>query len=526
MKVVFRVDASLQMGTGHVMRCLTLAQTLKENGVNVEFICRKHEGNLIDKIRSNGFNVYELVLLEENEADSKLSHSRWLGATQQQDAGDCINVIKLEKIDWLIVDHYALDEDWQRKLEPYCEKLMVIDDLADRKHQCDILLDQTFGRQYDDYVALVPINCELLLGSQYALLRHEFAKWRLYSLDRRSKLEFKQLLINMGGVDVNNVTGQVLQELKTCNLPNDINITIVMGDSAPHLEDIRTIASVSPYKMIVKVNVENMAEIMANADIAIGAAGATTWERCCLGLPTIQIIIAKNQFFSAENLARHHAVKLLREIKEVTYLLKNPNEWMKGVGYTASKICDGMGVYKVFNKMTNYKILFENFGEVELCNYVNLNADDKILALNMRNHPQIKKWMYNQNNISKTSHFEFIKNLENDIEQRYFLVKQQKNIIGSINFSQINLHNSVEFGLYTNPFKSLKSAGKILEAAAIHYAFRELDVNKLKLKVFTDNERAINFYKKCGFKLIDTRKVNNKDILCMEKRKILEGCNE
>ena len=148
MKVVFRADASLAMGTGHVMRCLALAQALKDNKVNVEFICRKHKGSLIDKIRSNRLNVHELEVLEE--ADDKLAHSHWLGATQQQDADDCIEILKSEKIDWLIVDHYALDEQWQKKLKPYYEKLMVIDDLADRKHQCDILLDQNFGRSLQD----------------------------------------------------------------------------------------------------------------------------------------------------------------------------------------------------------------------------------------------------------------------------------------------------------------------------------------------------------------------------------------
>jgi UDP-4-amino-4,6-dideoxy-N-acetyl-beta-L-altrosamine N-acetyltransferase len=169
--------------------------------------------------------------------------------------------------------------------------------------------------------------------------------------------------------------------------------------------------------------------------------------------------------------------------------------------------------------MTNYKIVLEDFGKVELHNYVNLNTDDKILALDMRNHPQIKKWMYNQNDISKKSHFDFIQTLESDAKRRYFLVKQHKNIIGSINFSQIDLYNSVEFGIYTNPFESLKGSGAILEAVATHYAFRELGVNKLKLEVLSDNERAINFYKKCGFELIDTRKVNNKYILYMEKNK-------
>ncbi len=526
LNVVFRVDASLAMGTGHAMRCLTLAQMLKENGVDARFICRKHEGSLIYKIRSSGFNVHELEAFEEIEVDNKLAHSHWLGATQYQDANDCIDILKAEKINWLIVDHYALDEQWEKRLKPYYEKLMVIDDLADRKHQCDILLDQTFGRQQEDYSARIPRGCELLLGSKYALLRPEFAKWRPYSIERRSASEFKQLLINMGGVDVDNVTEKVLDELKICNLPNDLHITVVMGGSAPHLESVKSKAITLPYKTEVKVDVGNMAKIMANTDIAIGAAGATTWERCCLGLPTIQIVIAKNQLFSAETLAHHNIIKLAKEVKEATYLLESSVEWMSDIGRKSLEICDGMGNYKVFNKMADYKIILEKFGEIELCNYVNLNENDKILALNMRNHLQIKKWMYNQDSISEEDHFGFIKNLEIDMERRYFLVKQKDCIIGSINFSKINFENSVELGIYTNPFLQSKGAGKLLESAASQHAFIELDVEKIKLEVFSGNERAIRFYNKCGFEFIDTKKNNHQNIICMEKMKVFGGCNE
>jgi len=522
LKVVFRADASLKMGTGHVMRCLTLAQVLKENGADVKFICRKHEGNLIDKVRSSGFNVYELEVLKKSEVDNKLEHSHWLGATQEQDAYDCINTIKSKETDWLIVDHYALDEQWQKSLKPYYKKIMVIDDLADRKHQCDILLDQTFGRQHDDYVTLVPKDCELLLGSQYALLRPEFAKWRAYSLGRRSKPEFKQLLINMGGIDADNVTENILDELKICNLPNDINIIVVMGRSAPHLKSVKFKADTLPYKTGVKVDVDNMAEIMANSDIAIGASGATTWERCCLGLPAIQIVIAKNQLFLAETLSNHNIIKLVKTIKETTHLLSRSAEWMNNIGSSALEICDGRGVYKAFNKMTDYKIILEEFGEIELCNYVNLNKNDKMLVLSMRNHPEIKKWMHNQDNIPNVTHFEFIKSLESKIDRRYFLVKQNNNIMGSINFSEIDLYSSLEFGIYTNPFLQLRGAGRLLEAAASHYAFIELNVNKIKLEVFSNNERAIHFYNKCGFEFINTKSVNHQDIMRMEKMKILE----
>ena len=343
MHVIFRTDASLKIGTGHVMRCITLAKALKENSVNVEFICRKHDGNLVNRIRSNGFSVYELDLLEGNVLDKKLSHSHWLGVTQQQDVDDCINILKSKKTNWIIIDHYALDEDWQNKLKPFCDKIMVIDDLADRKHQCDILLDQTFGRQKEDYSVLTPKDCKLLLGSQYALLRPEFAKWRMYSLERRGKIKFKQLLINMGGVDVNNVTESVLDELRFCTtLPNDINITVVMGGSASHLESVKSKAMMLPYKTEVKVDVDNMAEIMSNSDIAIGASGSTTWERCCLGVPTIQIITVYNQEFIAKKLNEINTIKLAK-INEVVKNLENFQYWMKNISENASKVTNGNG---------------------------------------------------------------------------------------------------------------------------------------------------------------------------------------
>ena len=356
MKVVFRVDASLKMGAGHVMRCLTLAKALKENSINVEFICRQHEGDLVNKIFLSGFNVYEIGSSKEREVDNKLSHSHWLGVTQKQDANDCIDILKSEKINWLIVDHYALDEDWQCELKPYYENLMVIDDLADRKHQCDILLDQTFGRQQKDYLSLVPTGCELLLGSKYALLRPEFVRWRPYSLERRNKPKLSKLLINMGGVDVDNVTGEVLKELKTCNLPSDMSIIVVMGGAAPHVENVRAVASTLPYKVEVKVDVDNMAEIMANADMAIGAAGATTWERCCLGLPTIQIVIAENQNTIAKSLVKKDAIKLLQDRKELSKMVSNATSWMKDVSDIAQQISDGLGLTRVMNSIIDKKL--------------------------------------------------------------------------------------------------------------------------------------------------------------------------
>jgi UDP-2,4-diacetamido-2,4,6-trideoxy-beta-L-altropyranose hydrolase len=341
MKVIFRVDSSLKMGTGHVMRCLTLAQALKDNGIHVEFICRKHEGNLIDKVRLSGFSVYELEALKEVRIDNKLAHSHWLETTQQQDADDCIDILRAEKIDWLIVDHYALDEQWQKRLKPYYEKIMVIDDLADRKHQCDILLDQTFDRQYDDYVALVPKYCELLLGSQYALLRPEFSKLIKKALEKRKNTqEIKNILISMGGSDIKNITYDILK-----NVSNSYNTTVTLGEKSPHKKMLKNYAKNK--NITVMIDADNMAELMLNADLAIGAGGSTSWERCCLGLPTLLYITADNQKSIAENLERVGAVKIVKDLKKNLQTMSTDFSLWKVMSKNATTISDGLGVNRV-----------------------------------------------------------------------------------------------------------------------------------------------------------------------------------
>lgn len=355
MNVLIRVDASIEMGSGHVMRCLTLAKVLKQKGVEVGFICREHEGNLNERIEQQGFLVYRLRLaMNLNEGTNlsgreKLYGTKWLGATQEEDAKHCKPILEGVKPDWLIVDHYAIDHIWQNLLKKSYKKLMVIDDLADRKHQCNLLLDQTYGRKLEDYIAFVPQSCHLILGSQYALLRPEFAEWREYSLKRRVTPKLRKLLITMGGVDNNNMTGKIMSVLKTCDLPEGIELTVVMGELAPHSNAIKKQAKAMPYKTDVKINVDNMAELMANSDLAIAAAGATTWERCCLGLPSIQIVIADNQKVIAE-LINKAEVALCIEKQQVAQLRSQMTEVTKQFKHlieNSANVSDGMGALRV-----------------------------------------------------------------------------------------------------------------------------------------------------------------------------------
>jgi UDP-2,4-diacetamido-2,4,6-trideoxy-beta-L-altropyranose hydrolase len=314
MKVAFRADASLQIGTGHVMRCLTLAEALREQDAQCSFICREHPGNLIDLIRQRGFHVHALRFDQDwIVQEITPSHVGWLGADWQTDAEESKVGVGETAIDWLIIDHYALDSRWERAMRAHCRYIMVIDDLADRTHDCDLLLDQNLGRKVQDYGGLLKSETTTLIGPQYALLRPDFFALRSQSLARRqNKPQLHQLLITMGGVDSDNATGQVLAALQGCNLPADLRVTVVMGPHAPWLEQVQAQAAQTPWKTAVLVGVNHMAQLMAESDLAIGAAGSTSWERCCLGLATIQIALAQNQVAIAQALSDAGAALILQ----------------------------------------------------------------------------------------------------------------------------------------------------------------------------------------------------------------------
>ncbi len=345
------------------MRCLTFADAFAARGAECQFICRAHEGNLIDFIRSKGYVTHALptaadAINNDQSRHSELAHSHWLGATQPEDAKACAVVLADQKPDWLIVDHYALDSIWEAALAPYYHQLMVIDDLADREHVCDLLLDQTFGREAADYLPLVPETCRLLCGSNYALLRPEFAALRSYSLQRRVNPVMRELLVTMGGVDKDNATGQILQALRTCSLPKDCSITVVMGATALWSDEVQNLAQAMPWPTKVLVGVSNMAQLMANSDLAIGAAGATSWERCCLGLPTIMFVLADKQLKVARGLEAANAARVINCVQQTFMqlgeflepLLTEP-ESLFHMSKCAADVTNGEGIDNLMRQM-------------------------------------------------------------------------------------------------------------------------------------------------------------------------------
>lgn len=310
MKIVIRADASVALGSGHVMRCLTLARQCRKDGSEVRFVCRPAAGDLCDEIRSCGFQV---CLLAEGPVPLV---GRGADSFEVADAAQTAAQLKADKTDWLVVDHYQLGIEWERRLSSMASRVMVIDDLANRRHCCDLLLDQNYYDAADKrYERLVPETCRQLLGPQYALLRDEF-----YQPDPPHRVfpgaDRLRLLIFFGGSDATDETGKSLDALSS--LPDlDLDVDVVVGAGNPRKKIIELRCN-SMSNVNYHCQVENMAELMARADLALAAGGSTTWERCFLGLPALTVIVAENQRETTETLARQGAIDCLGWAEQVS----------------------------------------------------------------------------------------------------------------------------------------------------------------------------------------------------------------
>ncbi len=348
--IAFRVDASTQIGTGHFMRCMTLADKLKKQGTQIRFISRNLPTHLIDMLTKNGMNYLPLSLDDAKEAADELTHASWLGASQAQDAKATVKALANHLWDWIVVDHYALDKRWESAVRVSCKKLMVIDDIADRQHDCDVLLDQNYYADMQTrYISKVPPHCRLLLGLRYALLREEFR-----TLREKVKLragDVKKILVFFGGVDVDNITSLALQALSELNIT--LQVDVVIGSQHPNRENIKQVCITNGF--ICHVQTTRMAELIAEADLAIGAGGSSSWERCCLGLPALLVAVAANQIDIAKALDSIGGCYYLGEKDKVNSnsiqhsineLLVAPDQVLS-ISRQAFSLVDGLGVNRV-----------------------------------------------------------------------------------------------------------------------------------------------------------------------------------
>ncbi len=298
MNALVRVNGSRRIGAGHVMRCLVLAERLSARGVGVTFVADDFGDRVTDVIRERG---YALRLFPASGTGEP-----WLGSDLPTEIRAMRELIEglAHPLDWLIVDNYGIDARWERALRPYARKIMVIDDLADRPHDCDVLLDQN---ECDDlehrYVRLVAPSTVRFLGASYALLRREFIEAGRSLRIRDGRV--RRILIAFGATDPTGETKKALRALRLAGL-RDVAVDVVVGRWAVQAVDDERVELDCPVRF--HHDVGSLAPLMVAADLAIGAGGTATWERAYLGLPTIALAVAENQSEIVRTLARRGIV--------------------------------------------------------------------------------------------------------------------------------------------------------------------------------------------------------------------------
>jgi UDP-2,4-diacetamido-2,4,6-trideoxy-beta-L-altropyranose hydrolase len=331
---VFRFDATPAIGTGHAMRCLTLADALEAVGWRCLFAIRPE--TLTTVPRKAWLRERALILDEDEAAEPSRIGARFANG-----------------YDLLVVDHYRRGADFERASRLWARRILAINDLADRDHDADLLLDPTLGRSLEDYRPLVPPACRLRLGPRYALLRPQFLRGRPAALARRrAPGPVRRIFVSLGGTDPQDVTSRVLDGLAEAGM--GATIDVVVGAAAPFAARVRAKAACMPGAR-VHVGVADIAPLMAEADLAFGAAGTATWERCCLGLPTLAVVLADNQRGNAAALQASGAARVLGDVDRLTpaavakavRALAEDTPARAAMATASAAACDGLGTARM-----------------------------------------------------------------------------------------------------------------------------------------------------------------------------------
>ena len=331
------------------MRCITLAESLKKKFASIFFISNQIPRNLADFIEDEGFKVYNIdgyTYIEKQRINSTTKKK-----LIENDVSQTREIIQSYKNteNWLIIDHYGVDKKWESKIRKYVEKIIVIDDLVNRKHSCDVIIDQNFYKNMKKrYENLVPRDCIQLEGPKYALLRSEFK-----SIRKKLKRKYRLccILVSFGGSDPRNETAKALQAIKILN-GKSFTVDVVVGNINPHKEKIKHLCSSIPNTTFYS-NVDDIGELMSKAHLAIGAGGSTTWERCCLGLPSIVSIISDDQAEVIKLLAKKNCVINLGNFQNLTHydyveaIKSMNNKTIAKMSSNCMKIVDGLGCFRV-----------------------------------------------------------------------------------------------------------------------------------------------------------------------------------
>lgn len=488
-KLFIRADASAQIGTGHVMRCLSLAETWQRAGGRVTF-----------------FSANLPQALQQKLAEMKISLVPILHSPGS--AEDCAFLAEhvRDTASWIVLDGYHFDASFQRQLKETGPWTLVVDDFGNaRKYCADLVLDQNLGvtdSLYDNKGE----QTRLLLGSRYVLLRQEFLKWRGRS--QSISTVANKILVTLGGSDPDNATSLVLRALQETKIA-DLDVTIVVGGSNPHFETIKDLAATSLFKVRLLRGVSNMAELMAETDLAISASGTTSWELAFMGVPFATIVLAENQRGIAQqleasgvskNLGWHNATSPSAIARTVLPLLTD-DATRAEMSRRGRNLIDGDGSFRVWLHLNEQMITLRN-----------ATLDDAKTILNWANQSDVRKVSFSQDAISWEKHLPWLETkLQSNNCELWIACDAEGKPIGQIRFDLDGDQATISISLDASARG--KNFGPLVIWNGCRKLFKKTTVKSIDAFIKPDNAKSIRAFQKVGFKQAASKTVNGQQAL-------------
>jgi UDP-2,4-diacetamido-2,4,6-trideoxy-beta-L-altropyranose hydrolase len=490
-RVAFRVDASRLIGTGHLMRCLTLADAFRQRHGTATFVSRHMPGYLRAMIVRHGHEFLPLEHADSQGTMGDLPHSKWLGTSEAADADAALRAVGSRAWDLLVVDHYALGARFETAFRGISKRILVIDDLADRKHDCDTLLDQNDCAAGDGrYAGKVPEHCRLLLGPRYALLREEFRKLHEQVGARTGVV--RRVLVFMGGMDAGNHTARAIEALSRTGR-SDLEVDVVIGEEHPHRGQIESACALQGYRCHVQVS--GMAQLVARADLAIGSGGSAAWERCCLGLPALTLCVAENQRRLIEGAALNgllyaasmEAGRAGALVHHLNALFDNPI-LLRSMSANGLRSVDGRGVDRVLRALGCGSVVIREAAQSDSAN-----------ILSWRNDPAARAVSRNKDAIDQATHDAWFRSVLDDPDRMLLIGEQGGEPVGVVRFDIAGGESRVS--IFLAPGLSGRGLGGDLLAAAEGWLVeRRRDVKAVLAEVLDDNDPSHALFRAGGYR--------------------------
>lgn len=477
--LIIRADANTRIGTGHLMRCLALAQAWQDHGGKAVFITACNSPALKQRLWNEGFDVVELQCAHPDPADLKTA----------------MNVLAVHPGAWLVLDGYQFDSTYQRLVKEAGHQLLVIDDMAHLdRYYADIVLNQNIHAHNLHYF------CEpytrLLLGTKYVLLRREFWPWRNYK--REVPEVAKKVLVTMGGSDPDNITLKVIQALARIDIP-DLEAVVVVGPSNPHRETLRRAVESSPLPISLVENVENMPELMAWADVSISAGGSTCWELLFLGVPSSILILADNQRKIAEhlgavgvalNLGWYRNLCPIDMASALRPLLVAPDRRVEMIR-CGQKMVDSEGTGRVLMRLRGQMLRLRRVCE-----------DDCRLLWEWANEPAVRISAFSSGPIPWEDHVQWFAWKIHDPNCFFFIaLDEEDKPVGQVRFDA-NHNDEAEIDVSIDRSKRGLGYGSLLVSMAVEEIFRVTSLRAVHAFVKPENTASIRVFEKSKFKKV------------------------